>query len=136
MRLPDIVRLILAAIFFIGAIANTAMAIFAPSVYESFADMAFVPAYRDWWHELVYPNIHLFLIPVILLELAIAWLLLRSGVYVKYGLLIALLFDLFLVPFWWQGGAIANLLLALPLAWLLRYPYPLTILAILRGAGA
>lgn len=133
MRLPDIVRLLFAAIFFLGAIANTAMAILAPSVYESFADAALLTLYTDLWNDLVYPNIRLFLIPVILLELAIAWLLLQSRIYVKAGLLIALLFDLFLVPFWWQGGAIANLILAVPLAWLLRFDYPLTIPAILRG---
>jgi len=135
-RRPDIVRLILAAIFALGAIANTAMALFTPSVYESFADMAFFSFYTDLWHDLVYPNIRLFLVPVILLELAIAWLLLHSKNYVKFGLVVALLFDLFLVPFWWQGVAISNLVLALPLAWLLRFPYPLTIMAILRGGGS
>lgn len=136
MRLPDIVRLVFAAIFFIGAIANAAMAIFSPSVYEGFADMAFFSFYTDLWQDLVYPNIRLFLVPVVLLELAIAWLLLQSGARVKFGLLIALLFDLFLVPFWWGGGAIANLVLALPLAWLLRFNYPLTLLATLRGGGS
>lgn len=135
MRLPDIVRLLFAVIFFLGAIANTAMASFSPSLYEHFADTALLTFYTDLWQDLVYPNIRLFLIPVILLELAIAWLLLQSRMYVKGGLLIALLFDLFLVPFWWQGGGIANLLLALPLAWLLRFHYPLTIQDILRGGG-
>jgi hypothetical protein len=93
-------------------------------------------AHTDLWQDLVYPNIRLFLVPVILLELAIAWLLLHSKNYVKFGLVVALLFDLFLVPFWWQGVAISNLVLALPLAWLLRFPYPLTIMAILRGGGS
>jgi hypothetical protein len=49
---------------------------------------------------------------------------------------VALLFDLFLVPFWWQGVAISNLVLALPLAWLLRFNYPLAIPAILAGGGS
>jgi hypothetical protein len=136
MRLPDIIRLALVAIFALGALANITMALFTPSVYETFADMAFFSVYTDLWQDLVYPNIRLFLVPVILLELTIAWLLLQSRGYVKIGLLVALLFDLFLVPFWWQGVAISNLVLALPLAWLLRFNYPLAIPAILAGGGS
>jgi hypothetical protein len=49
------------------------------------------------------------------------------------GLGIDLAFTLFLVPFWWQGGAVANLLLALPLLWLLRHDYPRSIPEILKG---
>jgi len=133
MRIRDIVRLIFALIFLLGAIANTYMGLFTPSVYETFADGSILPLYRNLWNTLVYPWIRLFLIPVVLVELSLAWLLLKSGTYVKVGLGIALAFTLFLVPFWWQGGAVANLLLALPLLWLLRHDYPRSILEILKG---
>jgi hypothetical protein len=102
-------------------------------MYETFADAAILPFYRNLWESLVYPSIRLFLIPVVLAELAMAWLLLQSGAYVKVGLGLALAFTLFLVPFWWQGGAIANLVLAIPLLWLLRRDYARSILEILKG---
>ena len=133
MKLHDILRLIFALIFFLGAIANTIMGLFSPSMYETFADASILPFYRSLWETLVYPWIHLFLIPVVIVELAMAWLLVQSGTYVKVGLGLAPAFTLFLVPFWWQGGAIANLILAIPLLWLLRYDYPHSIPEILRG---
>jgi hypothetical protein len=58
---------------------------------------------------------------VVLFELVLVWLLLKSGTYVKVGLGMALAFKLLWAPFWWQGGAIANILVAIPLLWLLRY---------------
>jgi hypothetical protein len=128
--------LIFALIFLLGAIANTFMGILSPTVYETFADASILPFYQSLWQTLVYPWIRLFLIPLVLVELAIAWLLLKSGTYVKVGLGIALAFTLFLVPFWWQGGAIANLVLAVPLLWLLRYDHPRSIPEILRGGRA
>jgi hypothetical protein len=132
MKIRDIVRLIFALIFLLGAIANTTMGLFTPAVYETFADSSLLPLYRNLWETLVYPNIRLFLIPVVLFELALAWLLPKSGSYVKVGLGMTLAFMLLLVPFWWQGGAIANLLLALLLLWLLRYDYPRSIPEILK----
>jgi hypothetical protein len=132
MKIRHIVRLIFAIIFLLGAIANTYMGLFTASVYETFADSSLLPLYRNVWETLVYPNIRLFLIPVVLFELALAWLLIKSGSYVKAGLGMALAFMLLLVPFWWQGGVIANLLLALLLLWLLRYDYPRSIAEILK----
>jgi hypothetical protein len=124
MRMIDVLRLAFAIIFLLGAIANTYMGLATPSVYETFADDSIVPLYRNVWDTLVYPRIQLCLVPVVLIELSIAWLLLKSGTHVKVGLGIALAFLLFVVPFWWQGGAVVNLLLALVLLWLLRHDYP------------
>ena len=109
------------------------MGLFSPSVYEGFAEASILPFYRSLWESFVYPWIRLFLIPVVLIEVVIAWLLLKSGTYVKAGLGIALAFTLFLVPFWWQGGAIANLILAVPLLWLLRNNHPQSKLEKLQG---
>ena len=132
MKFREILRTIFALIFLLGAIANTFMGLLSPSMYESFADTSILTFYRSLWESVVYPAISLFLIPLVLIELAMAWLLLQSGTYVKVGLGLALAFTLFLIPFWWQGGAIANLVLAVPLLWLLRYDYPRSILEIFR----
>jgi cytochrome c biogenesis factor len=132
-KLHEIVRLLFALIFLLGALANTYMGLFSPSVYETFADASILSLYQDLWNSLVYPSIRLFLIPVVLVELSVAWLLLKSGTYVKVGLGLALAFTLFLVPFWWQGGALANVFLALVLLWLLRYDYPRSIFDLFKG---
>jgi hypothetical protein len=116
--------------------ANIYMGVATPSAYETFAGNAILPIHQNLWETLVYPNIRLFLIPVVLAELSMAWLLLKSETYVKAGLGIALAFVLFLFPFWWQGGAIANLILAMPLLWLQRYDYPQAIPEIIRGEGS
>ena len=52
---------------------------------------------------------------------------------VKVGLRKALAFSLLLVPFWWQGCAIANLILVAPVLWVLRYDYPRSSTEILVG---
>ena len=132
MKAPDIIRLAFAVIFLLGAVANAAIGIFAPSTYETFADASILPFYQQLWNGLVYPQMRLFLLPVVILELTMAWLLVSSGVRARIGLLLALGFVLGLVPFWWQGGALINLLLALPLLWLLRYEYPRSIPELIR----
>ncbi len=133
MKFREILRLLFLLLFLLGALANIYMGVFSPSVYEAFADGSLLPIYRNLWHTVVYPWIRLFLIPLVLVELSIAWLLLQSGSMVKVGLGIALAFTLLLVPFWWQGGAVANLILALGLLWLLRHDYPRSIPEILGG---
>jgi hypothetical protein len=133
MRARNIARTVFAILFILGAVANGAMGLLARSVYEGFADLAILPLYRDLWAKVVYPNIGVLLVALILAELLMAWLLLGSGAPVKVGLILALAFTLGLVPFWWQGGAVANILLALVLVWLLRGDYPRSIPEIVRG---
>ena len=132
MKAPDITRLAFAIIFLLGAVANAAIGIFAPSTYETFADASILSLYEELWTTIVYPQMRLFLLLVVALELSMAWLLLVSGVRVKAGLILALGFVLGLIPCWWQGGAVINLLLALPLLWLLRYDYPRSIPDVIR----
>jgi hypothetical protein len=132
MKAPDITRLAFAIIFLLGALANAAIGMFAPSTYEAFADFSIVSLYEELWNTLVYPQMRLFLLLVVLLELTMAWLLLSSDVWAKVGLWLALGFVLGLVPFWWQDGAVINLLLALPLLWLLRCDYPRSIPELIR----
>lgn len=133
MKAPDITRLAFAIVFLLGAVANAAIGTFAPSTYKTFADASILSLYEALWTTIVYPQVRLFLVLVVTLELAMAWLLVGSGKRVKVGLLLALGFVLGLVPFWWQGGAAINLILSLPLLWLLRYDYPRSIPELIRG---
>jgi hypothetical protein len=117
----------------LGAIANATMGILAPATYETFGDASILPVYEELWTTLVYPHMRLFVLLVVIFELTMAGLLLSSGTWAKVGLVLALLFVLGLVPFWWQGAAVMNLILALPLLWLLRYDYPRSIPELLQS---
>jgi hypothetical protein len=55
---------------------------------------------------------------------SVSFLLLGKGKKPKIGLILAALFCLVLVPFWWNGGAIINIILLFVILWLLRFKYP------------
>jgi hypothetical protein len=136
MRAANILRIIFGFILLAGAAANTAMGLAQPDLYTSFADVALLVLYRDLWQSLVLPYLGIWLALVVAFELTTGLLILSRGVWVKVGLAAALLFFLFLVPFWWQGGALINVLFIVIVAWLLRYDYDRSILDIIAGRPA
>jgi hypothetical protein len=125
-KTPNILRLLFALIFILGAVANVVMLIASPELYSEFASASFLTIYKQLWFSIVYPNLGLLLGVVILLEGMIAIFLLSKGKYVKIGLLLATMFMLVLVPFWWYGGSLMNLIFALIFIWLYRFSYPTT----------
>ena len=72
---------------------------------------------------------------VVLFELAMGLLLLSRGTWVKAGLVGAILFFLFLIPFWWEGGALINIVFAVVVALLLRYDYDASFLDMVLRRG-
>ena len=126
-RTKDIVRFAFAIIFLLGAIANAIILLLKPDAYSGFAELSFVPLYRLLWASLVFPNIHLFVGFVVILELVFAALLLAKGLAVRIGLLLAASFMLFLIPFWWSGSSLINLAFALILLWLSSSRSPLSL---------
>jgi len=122
-RYQDVLRLVLAVMFFLGAVANTIMLITAPDIYEGFADLAFLAFYRTLWRGVVLPRLGLFLALVIIFEIIVGVLLLSRGPYAQLGLIFAAAYAAFLVPFWWGGGGLINIVLFLLMLWLLRFGY-------------
>ena len=49
MRYQDVIRLVLAVAFFVGAGINAYLLLGLPEVYEGFADFAFLRFYRALW---------------------------------------------------------------------------------------
>lgn len=123
MRLRDIVRGSLSMVFFSGAAANLFIYLANAQLYKGFADLAFLALYRELWSQVVFPRMGWFLAGVILLELGIAYALTRSGKIVQMGLAAAALFMAGLVPFWWNGGALGNVVIGLLCVWLFVYRY-------------
>lgn len=134
MRYQDVARLLFALAFFIGAAANAAMLLTSPDIYEDFADLAFFRFYRSLWRSLILPRLGIWVTLVIAFEVALGVLLLAADPYAHLGLILAAAFALFLVPFWWGGGALINVVLLALLIWLLRFDYPEGVLSILFGA--
>lgn len=133
MRYQDIIRLLLAAAFFLGALANTIMVVTSPAIYEGFADLSFFGFYRTLWRRLVVPNLGMWMTLVIVFEIGVGALLLAPDPYARLGLILAAAYALFLVPFWWGGGALVNVVLLFPVLWLLRFDYADSMVSLLFG---
>jgi hypothetical protein len=131
MNLPNIARLVLALLFLAGGLSHIYLVSARPSIYEGFADLAFWSLYKSLWQDWVLPHLKLWIALLILFEFAVGALLLGSGVYPQIGLALAAAFMIFLIPFWWGGGALANLVLLALVAWLLRFDYAHSILTLL-----
>jgi hypothetical protein len=135
-KVQNLLRLTFAVIFVVGAAANVYMLVFVPDIYRSFSDASFFPFYRQLWAAYVFPNIQFFVGFVALMEVGFAALLLYKKRGPQVGLPLAAAFMLFLVPFWWLGGSLINLVFALVFIWLWRFEYPHTIPDLLRGTGS
>jgi hypothetical protein len=131
-KIANIVRIIFGFVFMAGAVVNAFLALTQPEVYTTFADTSIVPVYRELWQSLVVPHLGFWLGLTVLFEITTGILILSKGVWVKVGLTLAILFFLFLVPFWWEGGAMINIVFALLVALLLRYDYDDSIIDLIR----
>jgi hypothetical protein len=131
-KLANIVRIGIGFIFLAGAAVNAYLGLTQPQIYRSFADTALIPLYRDLWQSLVVPNLGFWLALTVAFEVTTGLLILSKGVRVKVGLGLGILFCLILVPFWWQGGALSNILLALVQARLLRFEYDTSLVDLVR----
>ena len=105
-------RIAFSVIFASGALVNVYFVLASPGIYEGFADLALLPAYRELWASVVLPNLPFMIGLVAGFEILLAVLLLIKGRPARIGLFMAAVFMLLLFPFWWAGGALVNLLLA------------------------
>jgi hypothetical protein len=136
MRIAHIARIVFGIVLLAGSATNAFLALTQPEVYTSFADTAILPLYRDLWGSLVVPYLRFWLLLVVAFELTTGILILSKRVWVKVGLVGAILFFLFLVPFWWEGGALINIAFAVIVALLLRYDYDASIIDLIRKRSA
>ena len=126
-------RIIFAVLFLLGAIANAIILIINPDMYRGFADIAILSFYYEAWTRYVNPNLPLLVGLIVAFELFLFFSLISSGLFVRLGLLLAASFMLFLVPFWWSGGGLLNLVFFLLLMWLSRFEYPVSAIQVLRS---
>ena len=119
----EIARLALAALLAVGAVANVVMVAVQPELFRDFASLALVPFYQQAWEQVVLPNLVIAILGVAALEMALALLMVRANPAARVGLVLAAAFMIALVPFWWAGGAVLNVLLAILSVWLATGDY-------------
>jgi len=120
----ELTRNVFALLFFAGAGAHIYLVSACREVYDSFADLAFLRCYTSMWRTLILPHLTLWVVALIVFELTVAVLLTLRGRAVTIGLVMAGLFVLFLIPFWWSGGAVVNVVLFVPIVWLVFQEFP------------
>lgn len=135
MRYQDIGRLLLAVAFFLGAAANAVMLLTSPGIYEGFADLSFFRFYRALWRGIVLPRLQLWVALVIVFEMVVGVLLLARGPHAQLGLALAAAYTALLVPFWWGGGGLINILLFALIVWLLRFEYQESVVSLIFGGA-
>lgn len=126
-RTNEIFRLIFSIIFLLGSITNLFLLLTNPGLYTSFADLSLLETYITTWSDIVVPNINIMILMVAIFEFVLAFLIASKERAVHAGLILAVIFMVFLVPFWWGGGAIINILFIIILLWLVRFEYPLSL---------
>lgn len=138
MKIKNVLRSFIALWYLLGWISHVYLGLFNPQLYAGFGNTALIPGYAQLWNTLIMPNIAFFALLLAVFEIAVGVLLTNRGKWVKYGLVLSILFNLFLVQMglsmpaagFWQdfaGNRLPNLIfiaLQIPLFW---GEYPRTI---------
>ena len=131
MKSANNTRLALGFFFLIMALVNLNFLLTNPGVYNTFTQNALLPIYDQWWHDIVMPNLTLFLWVLVLFEVLIGFLLLGHGLYVKVGLIGALFFTMLLMPA--NPFTLLNIIFVVLCAALLGYDYETSFFDMLTG---
>lgn len=78
-------RLLFGVLYLLGGIVHIAFGLFAPTIYEEFANQALLGVYTDLWASMVVPNLW-FLHPfIVIFEIGLGIALLWRGPVVRIG---------------------------------------------------
>jgi chromate transport protein ChrA len=123
MRILDIAKTIFGIIYLLGALINLMLALINPQIYREFASLSIMPLYKTLWKSMVIPHLRIWLILVVVFEITIGSFILSKRNLANVGLMGGIIFNLFLIPFWWSGFALINVLFVLIQILLLRGKY-------------
>lgn len=91
------IRIFISLWYLLGWISHVYLGLFSSQMYAAFGSTAHIPAYTGFWHSFVMPNITLFALLLAAFEIGVGLLLVSKGKWVKLGLALSILFNLFLV---------------------------------------
>ena len=97
MRIRTFTRTFVALWYLLGWVSHIYLALFAPETYRVFGATALVPGGAALWQNLVMPNIRALALVLVVFEIVVGSLIISRGRWVKLGLGLSLLFNLFLV---------------------------------------
>ena len=83
--------------YLLGCLVHVYFGLFAPEIYQPFGTTSIFPSYAILWHNLVMPSITFFALLLAAYEILVGCLLVSKGKWVKYGVILSLLFNLFLI---------------------------------------
>lgn len=95
--MKNVIRLLVVPWYFLGWIVHVILGLFSPGVYQPFGASALFPAYTAFWNNAIIPNITVFALLLAVFEIIVGSLLSGKGKWVKIGLVISILFSLFLI---------------------------------------
>lgn len=92
------IRLFVAPWYLLGWLSHVYLGLSAPEeTYGHLAETALLPAYTTLWRDLVMPNITFFALLLAAFEIVVGVLLVGKGKRVKVGLILSIMFCLFLL---------------------------------------
>ncbi|MBI9050324.1 MAG: hypothetical protein JEZ00_12955 [Anaerolineaceae bacterium] len=95
--MKNIIRCFIAAWYLLGWMVHVYLVFNSPEIYAVFGNTSIFPGFELIWVNLIMPNIMLFACLLAAFELATGLLLVNKNDKVKIGLLISIIFNLFLV---------------------------------------
>jgi hypothetical protein len=129
---PNVGRIFVGFFFLAMALGvNVVMVLLNPESYIGLGANSFIPFYRWVFLNTIVLNPPLFVLPVAAFQITIAMMMLGKGRYVKWGLLAGIAFLLGITPLGTE--TLANPVMALALAALLRKTYDRSVLDMLRS---
>jgi hypothetical protein len=93
----NIIRGFIALWYLLGWLLHVYLGLFAPETYQPFGETALIPAYTNFWQNFVMPHITVFALVLAVFEVLVGCLLIGKGKRVKTGLILSILFILFLL---------------------------------------
>ena len=134
----NILRIIFGLFYLAAAVFNFTYTLRHPQqlrlFYDSFAENALIPFYKDFILSVVVPNSDLIILMVVVFEIVVGILILSKRIFVKVGLSLGILWTLFFVPILAVGPPmLTNLILASLQVFLLKKEYDKSFLEILRS---
>jgi hypothetical protein len=92
-----VIRLFVAPWYLLGWLSHVYLSLTNPQIYAVFGDTALIPGYTGLWKSMVMPSITFFAFLLAGFEILVGYLLLSEGKWAKTGVVLSILFNLFLI---------------------------------------
>lgn len=92
-----VIRWIVAPWYLLGWLVHVYLGFCNPDMYAVFGNTAIIPGYANFWSGMIMPSITFFALLLAGFEIMVGGLLISKGKYVKAGVILSILFNLFLI---------------------------------------